>query len=80
MDYELKNYVTALLQKARAIETNDKVSEYVVLELEKSHPGAWICAIGKKFAVNIMHEPGYFIRVSTLDFHYVIFKVKEYDK
>lgn len=37
-----------------------------------------MCVIGKRFSCNIMHEPGYFARISDEFQHYIVFKVKPY--
>lgn len=53
-----------------------QISEFVTEKLEIKYPGAWICVVGRKFVVNIMHEHGYFMRASTEHCHFVIFKLK----
>lgn len=45
-------------------------------QLEIRHPGAWVCVIGRKFTANIMHEPGFFLRASTEDYHIIVMKLR----
>jgi hypothetical protein len=37
----------------------------VVKNLEETEGGSWMCVMARNFMANIMHEPGYFIRLST---------------
>lgn len=80
MSYKLKEEVTELLKEGLEKSKNDMplASEIVIKSLEKKYGGAWMCVIGVKFVANIMHEPGFFIRMSNEDSHIVVYKLKTY--
>lgn len=54
-----------------------QISEQVVTHLEATYDGAWVCVLGRKFTVNVVHEPGHFMRGSTEDCHVVVMKLRE---
>lgn len=81
MSYELKIEITKLLKEMIDRTPNDdeatkKISEGLTRYMEAKHAGAWICIIGRKFTANVMHEPGYFLRASTEDYHILVIKLK----
>ena len=45
--------------------------------MNEKHEGSWCCIVGKNMIANITHEPGYFLRLSNIDFHFIIFRLKE---
>lgn len=57
-------------------EPTKKISTGLTQYMEAKYPGAWICVIGRKFTANIMHEPGFFLRASTEDYHILVIKLK----
>ena len=53
-----------------------KISTGLTEFMENKYQGAWICVIGRRFTANIMHEPGFFLRASTEDYHILVIKLK----
>jgi len=52
------------------------ISERTTRYLEDKYGGAWICVLGRKLTVNVMHEPGFYLRASTENYHVMVFKLK----
>lgn len=44
--------------------------------MNENYEGIWCCIIGRSFVANVSHEPGYFLRVSNEENHYIVYRLK----